>query len=210
MPSSSSQPKKPTTTNPDFPDRPFHWTRKSEDAALLLAEDEFTDEAIAAQARITRSTLSKWKRHPEFAAQIREHVAEFQERAREAGLGRLDKRMAAYNDRHRRMTQLITARGDDMAEESPDGETGLLVRQLKRVLHVYEPDPHDEEGELVEQTELTAEYLFDAALMRELRELEKQIAQDTGQWSEKREVSGPDGGAVVIREIRVPRPEGDS
>lgn len=44
---------------------------------------------------------------------------------------------------------------------------------------------------------------FDPALMRELRELEKQIAQEAGQFAEKREISGPGGGPIPITTLEV-------
>lgn len=156
---------------------------------MLLAEDRLTDATIAKRVGVGRTTLHTWKQHPEFSAKVTEHYNQLIERARRRGIARLDRRMDAYTDRHRRMSQLIRARASSM-KEMPGGSTGLLVRQYKSV--GSGPDAYTVE-----------EYHFDAALMRELRELEKQVAQDTGQWSEKREVSGPDGGPVPITTIQV-------
>jgi len=169
----------------DAPDKPFAWTGRSELAAVLCAEDVMSDAAIAEEISVKRDTITRWRRHPEFQARITEHVAALQERARADGLGRLDKRKAAAEDRHRRMTLLIEARAEEMAGEVAGGETGLLVRQYKSI------------GTGPNARQVT-EYTFDAALVREMRETEKHIAQDTGDWSEKREVSGPDGAALTV------------
>ena len=187
---------------------PFAWSEASANAAVLLAEDRLTDATIAKRVGVSRTTLHTWKQHPEFSAKVTEHYNELIERARRRGIARLDRRMDAYEDRHKRMTTLIRERARDMRGEVPGGGTGLLVRVPKRVEVTTTSKIADGDGEPT-QEETTAsrtevfEYEFDAALMRELRELEKQVAQDTGQWSEKREVSGPDGGPIPITTLEV-------
>lgn len=168
----------------------FTWTGTKSRAAFLCAEDVLTDEQIADDVKIKRSTLSLWKKHPDFESRIAQHVAEIQERVRTEGLGRLDKRKAELEDTVRRINELIEARGADMAGEIPGGETGLLVRQYKSI------------GTGPNARQVT-EYPVDAALLREKREYLKQIAQDAGQWSEKRELSGPNGGPIPITTLEV-------
>ncbi len=124
---------------------------------MLLAEDRLTDAAIAKKVNVSASTLYSWKRHPDFNDKVATLRDELIERARRSGLARLDRRMEAYTDRHKRMTRLVKAK---------DAE-------------------------------------FDPTLYRELRELEKQIAQDVGQFAEKREISGPDGGPIPITTLEV-------
>lgn len=187
---------------------PFAWSDASADAAVLLAEDRLTDATIAKRVGVSRTTLHTWKQHPEFSAKVTEHYNELIERARRRGIARLDRRMDAYEDRHKRMTTLIRERARDMRGEVPGGGTGLLVRVPKRVELVTTSMTADDDGEPTQEETTTSrtevfEYEFDAPLMRELRELEKQVAQDTGQWSEKREVSGPDGGPIPITTLEV-------
>lgn len=162
-------------------DLPLGWA----DAVLLVAEDKLTDATIARKVGIDRSTLHRWKKKPEFAASVASLEDELFERARRRGIARLDRRIDAANDRHERMNALIAARAKDMKGEIAGGETGLLVRQFKSV--------GNGPGARV-----VTEYVFDSALVRELREHEKQVAQDTGQWTEKRELAGADGGSLVI------------
>ena len=181
-----------SSTSQNLPENPdaAWWTTNRSKAVRHVAEDMLTDEDIANDVGITRRTLTEWKRHPAFEAKRRELVEQMQERVRNEGLGRLDKRMAHYADRHARMTLLIAERGEEMADEVAGGTTGLLVRQYKSI----------GTGPNARQVE---EYHVDTGLLRELREIEKQIAQDAGQFAERREISGPDGGPVPITTIAI-------
>jgi len=49
-----------------------------------------------------------------------------------------------------------------------------------------------------EDFEVVHIYAVDGTLLREIREIEKQAAQELGQWSEKHEHTGPDGGALIL------------
>ncbi len=44
----------------------FRWTAKREEAALLVAQDELSNEEIARRMGISRQALDKWKRQSEF------------------------------------------------------------------------------------------------------------------------------------------------
>lgn len=46
--------------------------------------------------------------------------------------------------------------------------------------------------------EIVYEYELDTGLLKELREHEKQAAQELGQWTERKELSGPDGGPIPV------------
>lgn len=130
---------------------------------MLLAEDRLTDAAIAKKVGIGATKLYEWKRHPDFAAKVSELTDELMDRARRSGIARLDRRMAAYSQRHALMMTLMRAKAKRKAIDER----------------------------------------FDPALMRELRELEKQIAQEVGQFTERREISGPGGGPIPITTLEV-------
>lgn len=132
----------------------FAWTKGKAQAAVRLAEDDLSDEQIADEAGVNRRTLDRWKQHPEFAARVKDLVAEMTARAQRRGFARRERRIDRYNRR---------------------------LDQVGRVL--------DEE--------------LDTGLLREERKLLQQLAQDIGQWAEKHEITGPDGGAVPIRYITV-------
>lgn len=182
--------------------KPFSWPGRSKEAALLVAEDELLDAEIAAKVGVNERTLYRWKNFPEFQEQVTRHLEAIHARARRNGIARLDRRVRAANDRHKRMTALIEARAAEMAGEVAGGETGLLVRQLKHITVRFEST---KDGKTARTPNVTREehyeYAFDAALVRELREHEKHVAQDVGQSVEKVEITGANGGPIRVQAI---------
>jgi hypothetical protein len=162
----------------------FRWTDKATEAAQDVAKDELTNQEIAEKAGITRQGLDRWKAHPDFRARVDEHIEDFKATVRRRGIAQLERRVDALNDRWRRMQRVIEERGQspDM-QEVAGGPTGLLVRTIKGV------------GSGNDFT-LVNQYEVDTGLLRELREHEKQAAQELGQWTEKRELTGQNGGAI--------------
>ena len=155
-----------------------------------MAEDQQTDEAIAAAVGVTKTTLENWKQRPEFRDRVQGHIQAFAEAIRDKGIAERVNRVEALNDRWRRMQQVIDERAEAMEGEVAGGGTGLLVRQEKqigageRAIHVVE-------------------YALDTGILSELRQHEKQAAQELGQWTEKQEHSGRDGAAIQYQvEVR--------
>lgn len=167
--------------------KPTNWrlTRKRLRAALMVAKDELIDEQIAAQVGINKTTLEDWKRRPEFRERVNEHLESFRDKTLQEGIADRLNRVRALNDRQQRMVRLIEARAaehapsDEPSEHAavPGGDTGMLVRSYKGV-------GRGDDFQLLE------EYAFDAALAKEMREHEKQAAQELGQWLERIEQSG--------------------
>lgn len=161
---------------------PFRWTTRREQAAGLVAAGVLGDEAIAQQAGIGRPQLWRWRQHPEFAARVDALVAEQRAAVAAQGIADRQNRVAAQDDRWRRMQALMAARATAY-QDGPGGETGLIVMQHKAL-------GYGRSQEIVE------EYVLDAALLAELRKLEEHTAKELGQWTEKHDHSG----TVVIRE----------
>ncbi len=104
----------------------------------------------------------------------------FEKEALEEGLARRAVRVAEKMKRHQLLRQVIEERGRaNYMQEVEGGKTGLLVRDFKGAL--YQPV-----------------YKVDAALLKEMRDLEREIAIELGEWTEKRELAGPDGGPIPI------------
>ncbi len=164
--------------------KPFQWTAKSTDAVIRVAEDLLPDTEIADQVGINRSTLYRWRQHPEFDAAVNVAIDALQAQSHKRGIARIDHRLRNANDRHRRMVQLIDARAA-AAGDAPGADTGLLVRTYKAV-------GNGPTAYVVE------EWAVDTGLLKEMRELEKQVAQDTGQLIEKKELTGSNGGPLTI------------
>lgn len=154
---------------------------RKERAAQLLAEDALSVTAIASAIGVVRETIYAWQREPEVAARIEEI---------KRVLGDLTKRFAVCSKGYRinslqqrllRMELLMDARASSPEMEGvKGGETGLLVRDVKAV----------GKGEEFRVVEL---FRVDTGLLRELREHEKQAAQEAGQWVDKVAPTTPDG-----------------
>ncbi|MGI8746553.1 MAG: phBC6A51 family helix-turn-helix protein [Bryobacteraceae bacterium] len=164
----------------------FRWTDKRERAAVLVAADELKDEQIAREVGITRDSLARWKRDPEFQERLREITAAFREAVLSSGIAKIENRTKARHNRWIAMLKLIVARAADPSmQQVPGGETGLLVRQVKSI-------GFGRDSQIVE------EYVTDTGLLRALETIEIAAAQDLGQFAEKHEFSGPDGGPIPI------------
>lgn len=153
----------------------FEWSELSEEAAKDLSLGELSDEAIAEKAGVSRRTLATWKLHPEFATRVAEILDAFRARIRRRGIAILERRVDALDDRWRRMQRVIEERGaDPKMVDVPGGATGLIVHNVKGV----------GKGDDFRLIDL---YEVDTGLLKELREHEKQAAQELGQWVEKQE-----------------------
>jgi hypothetical protein len=86
-------------------------TKKREKAAQLVAEDVLSDEKIAAEVGIGRSTLARWMVDRHFLARVETIAAAYAKRALKHGLARKECRLAVLNDLHQRMLQVIEERG---------------------------------------------------------------------------------------------------
>jgi transposase-like protein len=168
----------------------FEWTAARLEAAQMVADGELTFTQIAEKLDISRQTLSNWRDEPEFSGRVQELVEEYDTAVKRRGIARATRRIDAQNDRWRRTQKLLQARAESLAGV-PGGDTGLLVRTYKII-------------GTGDKTERVEEYAFDAALYREIRELEKQTAQELGQWVNKAEVGGT---GVPIQLIEVVKPD---
>jgi hypothetical protein len=172
----------------------FDWSEVSERATRLLAVGQLTCEQIAGSLEISRSTIARWKRHPEFKARVDEHIAEIREEVRRVGLADLHQRVQALNSRWLEMQRVIHKRAADPEMAGvPGGSTGLLVRTTKSV----------GSGE---SARVVHEYAVDTGLLKELRDHERQAAQELGQWLDKSEsnVKVAELPRIKIIEVHVP------
>lgn len=168
-------------------------TKRHCEAALLVAEDDLTDEQISERIGIHRTTLHAWKKDPTFAALVGDQVGRLNAGMLKLPIAKKRKRLESLNDLHTKAMEVIAERSRDMADEAPGTSTGLMVRQTKI----------QSSGDGVT---IVKEYQVDTGLMREIRALEEQAAKELGQWSDKHEVTS-DIRSVTIREIRVPKPD---
>ncbi len=171
---------------------------KREKAARLVALDYDTDVVIARKVGVTKTTLENWKRDPDFAALVRTHRKAQHDAAVALGVADKQHRIAVLDEMKRALLQVIAERAEDPSMAGiPGGTTGHVVRQAKLV-KVYRSDAKDAseaeaEGETLtptKQVEVVYEYQTDTGTAAELRALIKQLAQESGEWVEKKEHSG--------------------
>lgn len=167
----------------------FRWTEASEEAAQLLAAGDLELIQIADKVGVTRWTIWNWRQHPDFIARVEQHLEEIRREIRRHGIAVLEQRVKALGDRWKRLERVIQARAEEH-RGIPGGDTGLLVRTVKKI-------GQGDEAERVE------EYAVDTALLKELREHEKQAAQELGQWIERTTVD------AAIKSYSVDNPPDD-
>lgn len=168
-------------------------TGQQEEAAALVAADLHTDKTICEAVGVkNRVTLHRWKQLPAFKAAVEAHRAAYAQRVRATGLAIVENRVAALNDRWKRMQAVIDARAEDEAMQTvAGGSTGLLAHSLKAV-------GRGDDFQLIDV------YEVDTGLLKELREHERQAAQELGQWLDKTETRHV--GNVVITSIKAIQP----
>ena len=154
----------------------FEWNSKRLKAASLVSEDKLSDDEIAKSVEVNRTTLHRWKQHPEFQAKVQQIIKEAQDKVIAKGVADRQNRVDALNDRWKRMREVINQRAEVYANEEAGGNTGLIVKQVKGI-------GKGADFQIVEM------FAVDTGLLKELREHEKQAAQELGQWVDKQEHS---------------------
>jgi hypothetical protein len=145
---------------------------RKERAAFLVAEDKLSDELIAAEVGITPRTLFRWKSDEPFRARVEQIIEETRQALLARGILDKQNRLAGLAERHRKMAEVISQRAESLADVPGGGNTGLLVRQVKSI---------GRGGDF----QVVEEYAVDTALLREMRETEKQAAVELGEWQER-------------------------
>jgi Helix-turn-helix of insertion element transposase len=163
------------------PNEAFKWTSKWLLAAQLLAESLFSKTEIAAKVGVSAVALGAWRKHPEFIAKVEELGNEFRTAVQAEGVAILSNRLAGYNDRWRKLNQVIQERARDAQMQGvPGGKTGMLAHTLKSI----------GAGEFATTIDV---YEVDTGVLKELRSLEEQAARELGQWSDKTDITSKGG-----------------
>lgn len=162
----------------------YRWNKASTRAAQLVAEDALTDEQIADQVGWSRASLTRLKRRPEFQARVASIVADTAAALKAKGIAEAQARIDDHVDLHKRLRQIIEERAaDETWADKPGWKSGLLVHNIKQV----GAGPYASTVDVFDT---------DTALVNTINANKKQIAQERGQWAEKRELTGKDGGPI--------------
>ncbi len=174
--------------------RPRGWDSRHERAAERLADGQLTDVLIAEEAGLTVSRLGQLKHQPYFRSRVEHYLSVAQAAIEAEGIANRANRVASQNERWRKLHQVVSERAaDPVHQRIPGYRTGLLVHTVKGI----------GKGEDFRVIDL---YEVDAALLRELRELEKHAATELGQWEEKSKHSGSLNVLQQIVELEVTTP----
>lgn len=189
-------------TNADA-DAPFAWTATRERAACLVAADDQSDERIAASLGIVRATLSNWKRHPDFAARVEQIVAEYRAAVLQRGIAVRENRMAALDDRWRRLRSVVEAWAAALQGDADPFKLG--AHRDAALASGFESGMVGIEWVTTPKGNFRPQFKTDTALSAEMRNLEKQAAQEMGEWVERgsqaMEVSGKGGKPLTVRVV---------
>ncbi len=145
----------------------------------MLAENVKTEEEIAAEVGVSYRTIVNWRRIPDFQAKIAEHLQTVLKAIEDLGISQQRFRVDQANTRHRLLRQIVAARAEHYKNrpDAPGADTGFLIERTK----VFGSGRN---------IQVTKEFVLDTDLLRELSNLEVQVAKDLGQWVKKAEVSG--------------------
>jgi len=167
----------------------FKWTANKARAAQLIADGRLTDEQIGKEVGKSRSQIARWKTTSEFAARVQQIVSAAEAYVFNRGVAKKVRRVEDLDDRWRRLHDIIEARAKEYAG-APGGVTGLLVRRIRSV----------GSGQNAREIE---EYELDTGLLKELREIEKQVAKELGQLENK--PAGLDSSKQADRDFAIER-----
>jgi transposase-like protein len=144
---------------------------QKEKAAQLIAEGRYEYGQIAAMGGVERHTITRWRKDPKFSARVDELNREFAESVKHNAIARKERRIGILNALQTKLLTLIEDRAVDLSGEVAGGQTGLLVRQYK-----------------VSGDNSATEYVYDSAVIRDLRAVQEQAAKELGQFVDKHEM----------------------
>jgi hypothetical protein len=176
------------------PDHEHHRT----EIVRLACEEGLSNSAIGQKLGYSPATIRTWLERPEYKEAVKTYYAILEEETfRLAGVTKA-KRVQQYQELLDALWSLKQQRGEAYSHIDSGGDTGLLVKQVKTVgtgQNAYD----------------VAEYLYDSAVVRDILSINKQIAQEMGQWSEKSDHNINVTETVkVIRFVEQERPPDDS
>jgi hypothetical protein len=150
-------------------DTGFGFPNQKELAAQLIADGRLSHENIAKQVGITRNTLYRWRRDPNFAWRVedlrKQNAQEFADLAIATKTGRVRILSRLYS----KLQRVIEERAaDPLMATIPGGKTGLLVLKMKSL-----------GGKIIIESRI------DVKLIREIRSIMEQVRKELGQMTEK-------------------------
>jgi hypothetical protein len=159
------------------------WSKEKELAAQLVSEDELSTYEISKQVGVTTNKILLWKRSNEFKERVEQIVQSMGRPILKRAIARKASRIRFLDDRVKALMKIVEERGMSKEMQTvPGGTTGYLVGRMKH-------------GKM--------EYEIDFALLKELREHEKQAAMEMGDWHERVEFTNRNEPQVITEDERI-------
>lgn len=162
------------------------WSEKVEHACGLIAHGASPAHA-ALECDASVGTIRAWLKYPEFQNRVLELRDHFVRETMAYSVASVACRTAAYQQQFEDIQEIRKERAaDPQMQDVPGGKTGRMVLQKRQL-------GKGEKAEIIE------EYKADGYLMTQELAVLKQAAQDLGQWSEKRVITGDGGGPIQFQ-----------
>lgn len=179
---------------------------KRDRAAILLADDAMkpvqhtkrSDQAIADELGISRQSITRWKRDPEFQAMIQDAKSRIIADAIRLPIAQKHDRIKRLNDLYESYWEIIRLRAKRHAAALEDSPANATLAEFG-----YSTPAEAATGLLVAQPKIAAngktvvEWAFDKSVDSAIKEAMKQAAQETGQWEENVNINH--GGSIDHR-----------
>lgn len=174
-----------TTAELNQQDVPFNGDDARQRALELLAEG-WSEDRVAAQVGVAQATLRKWRQGPDSVQQNAESAKADEPSMLHGGIACCANRIHALDKRWRALLTIVDERGaDPVMAHVPGGRTGLLTRSFKTI----------GKGE---DSLIISFFHIDFRLLAELSRIEKQAAQELGQWGNPPEIAPQENNAEKL------------
>jgi transposase-like protein len=165
-----------------------------EEAAQLVAAGRLTLDEIAERMNVTRRQLYTWRQQPEFTARIDAINAAFAEETGRYAIAQRARRLASMDDRYRRLHHIIEDRAAALADESGlTDPLGLGMFRSAALAAGFDTGLVTLEWATTPKGGFKPQFKVDVGLSAEMRALEKQAAQERGEWVDKVAPTDPKG-----------------
>ena len=195
----------------------FEWSTKRDQAAVDVARDQETEEAVATALGVTRMTLWRWKQHPAFQQRVEQHRAEFRAVVLRRGIAVIENRVERLDRDWRKMRAVIESRAEEAKSQRAANEAlieeALRLGSDKRQIAKLERElpyvaPGMESGLVVRDYKGNGPFIrevfaVDTALLAEIRAHEQQAAKELGQWVEKQQSDLSGDSLALLRKVLI-------
>lgn len=168
-------------------------SKRKEEAAQLVAAGRLSCERIAETVGVTKRQLYTWRQQPDFIARIDVINEAFAAEVERYAIAQRARRVAALDDRHRRLARVIEARATALTDDPLHDPLCLGTFRSAALASGFDTGMVTLEWATTPRGGFKPQFKVDTGLSAEMRNLEKQAAQERGEWVDKVAPTTPDG-----------------